>query len=91
MALDPRFVYRLVHQAALSRMTARVRADKSLMKTRRSTVEHPFGTLKHYLGGRFLLRGQLKASTETALAVLGYNLTRAAKIIGRKELIERLA
>ena len=86
-----RFVYRLVHQEALSRMIGWVKADKSLMKTRRSTVEHPFGTLKYYLGGRFLLRGQLKASTETALAVLGYNLTRASKIIGRQELIERLA
>jgi transposase len=86
-----RYVYRLIHQAALTRMTERVKADKSLMKTRRSTVEHPFGTLKQYLGGRFLLRGRLKAATETALAVLGYNLTRASKIIGRAELIERLA
>ena len=86
-----RYVYRHVHHAAMERMTARVKADKSLMKTRCSTVEHPFGTLKHYLGGRFLLRGRLKAATETALAVLGYNLTRASKIIGRRELIERLA
>ena len=86
-----RYVYRHWHHHALERMVGRVKADKSLMKTRCSTVEHPFGTLKHYLGGRFLLRGRLKAATETTLAVLGYNLRRVSNILGRAELIERLA
>jgi transposase len=86
-----RYVYRSEHYEAMQRMTARVAKDPSLMTLRRSTVEHPFGTLKHYLGGRFLLRGQLKAATETALAVLGYNLGRAAKLLGQAALIERLA
>jgi transposase len=86
-----RYVYRHRHHHALERMTARVKMDKSLMKTRCSTVEHPFGTLKYYLGGRFLLRGRLKAATETALAVLGYNLRRASSILGRADLIQRMA
>lgn len=86
-----RFVYRSMHHDAMQRMAGRVAADPSLMKLRRSTVEHPFGTIKHYLGGRFLLRGRFKAATETALAVLGYNLGRATKLLGRSELIERLA
>lgn len=88
---ERRFVYRSMHHDAMERMGARVTADPSLMKLRRSTVEHPFGTIKHYLGGRFLLRGQLKAATETALAVLGYNLGRATKLLGQRELIARLA
>jgi transposase len=86
-----RYVYRLVHQDALRRMTDRVKADKSLMVTRQSTVEHPFGTLKDRLGRRFLLRGTLGAGVEMALAVLGYNLGRAGAILGRRELIQRLA
>lgn len=86
-----RFVYRSMHFAAMQRMTARVSADPTLMKVRRSTVEHPFGTLKDYLGRRFLLRGSLKAATETALAVLGYNLGRASRLLGARVLIQRLA
>ncbi len=87
-----RFVYRHIHHDALQRAGDRVKADKSLMTLRRSTVEHPFGTLKAYLGNRFLLRGTLKAATETALAVLGYNLMRAIKLLGGcQALIERLA
>lgn len=84
---ERRFVYRSMHHDAMQRMAARVAADPSLMKTRRSTVEHPFGTLKQRLGGRFLLRGVLKAATETALAVLGYNLGRAAKLLGQDALL----
>jgi transposase len=86
-----RYVYRLVHQDALRRMTDRVKADKSLMATRQSKVEHPFGTLKDRLGRRFLLHGTLGAGVEMALAVLGYNLGRAGAILGRGELIQRLA
>ena len=57
----------------------------------RYTVEHPFATLKAGLGARFLLRGTLKASTEAALAVLAYNLTRAIAILGCSTLTQRLA
>ncbi len=88
---ERRFVYRSVHYEAMRRMTGRVAADPSLMVTRQSTVEHPFGTIKVYLGQRFRLRGQLKAATETALAVLGYNLGRAIKILGWQALIDALA
>jgi transposase len=88
---DHRYVYRSMHYEAMQRMTARVAADASLMVVRRSTVEHPFATLKDYLGGRFRLRGQLKAATETALAVLGYNLGRARTLLGQQALIAALA
>jgi transposase len=88
---ERRYVYRSMHYEAMQRMTARVAADPSLMVVRRCTVEHPFGTVKEYLGQRFRLRGQMKAATETALAVLGYNLGRAAKLLGQQALIEALA
>lgn len=88
---DRRYVYRLVHHEAMQRMTQRVKADTSLMTVRRSTAEHPFATIKDRLGRRFLVRGTLAAAAETALAVIGYNLGRAAALLGRQELIERLA
>ena len=87
-----RLVYRHVHHDAMQRARDRVKADASLMTLRRSTVEHPFATLKAYLGNRFLLRGSLKAGTEVALAVLGYNLMRAIRLLGGcQALIARLA
>jgi Transposase DDE domain len=49
---ERRFVYRSMHHDAMQRMAARVAADPWLMKTRRCTVEHPFGTIRQYLGGR---------------------------------------
>ena len=88
---DRRYVHRHVHHAALERMAQRVKDGDALMRLRRSTVEHPFATLKDDLGRRFLLRGTLKAGTETAFAVLGYNINRAISLFGCQALIEHLA
>lgn len=87
-----RYVYRHIHHDAMQRARDRVEQDKTLMRLRRCTVEHAFGSLKHYLGHRLLLRGTLNAGTETALGVLAYNITRAIKLFGGcKAMIERLA
>src|SRR5271166_532253 len=84
-----RYVYRHVDEAAGRRMNAR--AERSLMRLRRQTAEHPFASLKRCLGGRFLLRVRTKAATETALAVPAYNLTRAINLLGGQGLIGKLA
>jgi len=54
------------------------RATPEAMRLRRSTVEHPFATLKYriFAHPRFLLRGRNGAQTEMSLAVLAYNLKR---------------
>lgn len=53
------------------------------MKLRRQTVEHPFGTLKDWMGATHFLTRTLKhVSTEMSLHVLAYNLKRVMKIIG---------
>jgi len=53
------------------------------MRTRRETVEHPFGTLKMRMGAtHFLMKTLPKVATEMALHVLAYNLTRALNIFG---------
>ncbi len=75
-----RTVSRHQHEDALERMTARVMADPSLMRQRRCSVEHPFGTMKRMMSGRFLTRGIRKARTEMALSVLAYNILRSINI-----------
>lgn len=53
------------------------------MTIRRSTVEHVFGTLKHWIGpAHFLTRTLKRVSTEMSLNVLAYNLKRVMKILG---------
>ena len=53
------------------------------MTIRRSTVEHVFGTLKHWMGpAHFLTRTLARVSTEMSLQVLAYNLTRLINILG---------
>ena len=53
------------------------------MGVRRQTAEHPFGTIKCWMGWTHFLTKRLpKVATEMALHVLAYNLTRAMKILG---------
>ena len=58
------------------------------MIVRRRTVEHPFGTLKSWMGyTHFLTKGLAKVSTEMSLCVLAYNLKRMISMLGVKPLI----
>ena len=64
-------------------MRDRMSRDPTLMALRRSTVEHPFGTIKMRMGATHFLMKRLKnVKTEIALSVLAYNLTRAMNILG---------
>lgn len=79
-----RTIHRLIDQSALDRMEARICADPSLMRTRRCTVEHPFGTIKRMSGGgRFLTRGLRRVKAEAALSILAFNILHAANIFDR--------
>jgi transposase len=81
-ARSRRFVTRHLHEAALQGMDQR--ATPEVMRLRRSTVEHPFATLKYHIFGhpRFLLRGLSGAQTEMSLAVMAYNIKRMFNILG---------
>ncbi len=53
------------------------------MRVRRQTVEHPFGTIKSWMGATHFQTKMLKnVSTEMALHVLAYNMKRAMSILG---------
>jgi transposase len=58
---------------------------KERLRERRMVAEHPFGTMKYYMGHvPLLLRGQLKVQTEISLYAIGYNLKRYYSIITLK-------
>lgn len=63
------------------RKRANDRASPDVMRARRCSVEHPFGTIKRKMaGGRFLTRNLTGTKTEMALSVLAYNMLRAINI-----------
>lgn len=64
-------------------MTARVNADPELMRQRRCSAEHPFGTMQRMMSGRFLTRGIKGTSTEMALLVLAFNMIRSIDLRAR--------
>ncbi|TPV98792.1 MAG: hypothetical protein USCAAHI_01762 [Beijerinckiaceae bacterium] len=58
------------------------------MRIRRQTVEHPFGTLKAWMGAtHFLTKTLNRVSTEMSLHVLAYNLKRVIAILGVEPLV----
>ena len=62
------------------------------MRQRRETVEHPFGTIKYWMGYTHFQTKMLKrVGTEIALHVLTYNLKRVMNIMGIGPLIEAMS
>ncbi len=58
---------------------------------RRSTVEHPFGTLKFWMGpAHFLMKRLYNAKTEMSLHVLSYNMKRVINILGVPGLLQAM-
>jgi hypothetical protein len=78
-----RRVRRWEHEEVLERLQARLDRRPQQMTVRRRTVEHVFGTLKHWMGStHFLTRRLEHVSTEMSLQVLAYNLKRVIAILG---------
>jgi len=79
-----RQIYRYEHEAVVEAHQKRMdQCGKEYMKKRAALVEHPFGTLKLWMGWtHFLLRGLDKVSAEMDLLMLSYNFKRVLNIIG---------
>jgi hypothetical protein len=71
-------------------MQLRLSKAPEMMRVRKRTVEHPFGTLKQWMGATFLTRKLAGVSAEMSLNVLAYNLKRVMKIIGTHHLMKAL-
>jgi transposase len=77
------------HEGVMDKMQARLDRMPDAMGVRRQTVEHPFGTLKSWMGStHFLTRTLEKVRTEMSLHVLAYNLKRMIQIFGVAPLMQ---
>jgi hypothetical protein len=88
---QPRRIKRWEHEAVIDAMQERLDRRPRAMIERRATVEHPFGTLKAWMGAtHFLTRTLDKVKTEMSLYVLAYNLKRMIAILGPMALSEAI-
>ena len=72
-------------------MKLRLKLKVDAMRIRRQTVEHPFGTIKAWMGAtHFLTRTIDRVSAEMSLHVLAYNLKRVINMMEVRELVQAL-
>jgi hypothetical protein len=78
-------IFRIFHAQA------RLDGFPGAMQQRRETAEHPFGTLKAWMGAtHFKMKTLAHVATEMALHVLAYNIKRVIAILGVPALIEAI-
>jgi hypothetical protein len=83
-----RRVSRWVHETVVERAQARLDSKPEVMRVRRATVEHPFGTIKSWMGSNhFSMKTLNRVNTEMSLHVLAYNLKRVINLVGTRNLI----
>jgi len=83
-----RRITRWEHEAVLEAMQRRLDRKPETMTLRRRTIEHVFGTLKHWMGStHFLMRGLEHVGTGMCLHVLAYNFKRLITLLGMAKLM----
>jgi len=86
-----RRIKRWEHEDIVEALDARIEREPERMRTRRCTVEHPFGTLKSWMGyTHFQTRTLKRVSTEMSLHVLAYNMKRLMNMMGVGPLMEAI-
>lgn len=75
----------------LERVQKRLDDEPEKVPLRSKTVEHPFGTIKAWMGAtHFKMKTLRHVATEMALHVLAYNMTRVIAILGVPALVEAM-
>jgi transposase len=86
-----RRIKRWEHEGVIDAMQERLDRTPRAMNIRRATVEHPFGTLKAWMGAtHFKTRTLDKVRTEMSFHVLAYNLKRMIAILGVQPLMQAM-
>lgn len=85
--VEHRSVSRSEHEAAMQRVVQAVLAAPQKLATRKTLIEHCWGTIKWILPGGFLVRGLKHVGAETSLAHWAYNFKRALTVVGLKQLL----
>jgi transposase len=88
---EPRKMKRWVHEDMIDAMQQRLDDNPDIAVLRKQTVEHPFGTIKMWMGAtHFLMKRKKNVSIEMSLHVLAYNLKRMMTIMGTTGLMEAI-
>jgi len=75
----------------LEKADALLKKNPDAMRQRKRLVEHPYGTIKHWMGStHFLMKRLPNVQAEMSLHVLAYNLRRAINVLGTKKIMEQL-
>jgi len=86
-----RRVTRWEHESVVEAVQERLDREPERMRARRETVEHPYGTIKSWMGStHFQMKTLERVSTEMSLHVLAYNLKRVMTLLGVKPLMEAI-
>ena len=83
-----RTITREDHEALMEAMAGRMKAQPEKFKLRKTLAEHPFGTIKRWMGyTHFLLKGLAKVRCEWSLTTLAYNLKRVLNLVSFEKLM----
>ena len=86
-----RRIKRWEHEHRLDAADAELKKRPDAMRQRKQIVEHPYATIKHWMGStHFLMKRLPNVQTEMSLHVLAYNLRRAINILGVPKIIAQL-
>jgi transposase len=86
-----RRIMRTPEEERLEAMAGRLKERPELMLQRKSSVEHPYGTMKWTWDGYyFLVKGLKQVGGEFSLMTLAYNLRRVLSLLGVECLLETL-
>jgi transposase len=78
-------------EQVLDAADALLKKSPDAMRQRKRLVEHPYGTIKHWMGStHFLMKRLPNVQAEMSLHVLTYNLRRAINILGVPKSMEQL-
>jgi transposase len=78
-------------EQVLDAAEALLKKNPDAMRQRKRLVEHPYGTIKHWMGStHFLMKRLPNVQAEMSLHVLSYNLRRAINILGVPKIMEQL-
>ena len=79
------------HQDVLDEMQVQLEQIPDAMRIQRGSVEHPFGTIKSWMGAtHFLTRGLERIQTEMSLHVLAYNVKLLMTLLGVVGMMEAI-
>jgi len=84
-------IKRWENEHILEAAAVELKQQPQAMRQRKKLVEHPYGTIKHWMGStHFLMKRLPNVQAEMSLHVLAYNLRRAINILGTEKIIEQL-